>query len=63
MAQMTIKRFGVMSVAKVYGLLTFIFGLIFGVIYGLFLILFGAALTAASGEGVNTAAAAESVPS
>ena len=56
MAQMTIRRFGVMSVAKVYGLLTFIFGLIFGVIYGLFLILFGAAMTAASSEGINAAA-------
>jgi len=55
MAQMTIKRFGVMSVAKVYGLLTFIFGLIFGVIYGLFLILFGAAMTAASSEGIPAA--------
>ena len=56
MAEMTIRRFGVMSVAKVYGLLTFIFGLIFGVLYGLFLILFGAAMTAASSEGINTAA-------
>ena len=55
MAQMTIKRFGVMSVAKVYGLLMFIFGLIFGVIYGLFLILFGAAMTAASSEGIPAA--------
>ena len=56
MPQMTIRRFGVLSVAKMYGLLTFIFGLIFGVLYGLFLILFGAALTAASSEGINTAA-------
>ena len=55
MAQMTIKRFGVMSVAKMYGFLTFIFGLVFGVIYGLFLILFGAAMTASS-EGINTVA-------
>ena len=46
MAEMTIKRFGVISVAKMYGLLMFIFGLIFGVIYGLFLILFGAAMSA-----------------
>ena len=36
MAEMTIRRFGVLSVAKMYGLLMFIFGLIFGVIYGLF---------------------------
>ena len=31
MAEMTIRRFGVISVAKMYGLLMFIFGLIFGV--------------------------------
>jgi len=32
MAEMTIKRFGVWSVAKMYGILSFIFGLIIGVI-------------------------------
>jgi hypothetical protein len=46
MAEMTIRRFGVISVAKMYGLLMFIFGLVFGVIYGLILIVFGAAITA-----------------
>lgn len=46
MPEMTIKRFGVFSVAKIYGLLMFIFGLIFGVLYGLFFILFGAAMSA-----------------
>jgi hypothetical protein len=46
MAEMTIKRFGVLSVAKMYGLLMFIFGLIFGVLYGLFFIIFGAAMSA-----------------
>ena len=39
MAEMTIKRFAVISVAKMYGLLSFIFGLIIGVIYGLFIML------------------------
>jgi hypothetical protein len=34
MAEMTIKRFGVWSVAKMYGILSFIFGLIIGVIFG-----------------------------
>jgi len=48
MAEMTIKRFGVISVAKMYGLITFIFGLIFGVLYGLFFIIFGAAMSAAA---------------
>jgi hypothetical protein len=46
MAEMTIRRFGVISVAKMYALLMFIFGLIFGVIYGLILIVFGAAISA-----------------
>lgn len=46
MAEMTIKRFGVFSVAKIYALLCFILGLIIGVIYGLGLIIFGAAISA-----------------
>jgi hypothetical protein len=59
MAEMTIRRFGVISVAKMYGLLMFIFGLIIGVLYGLFFIIFGAAMTAAGGNqatvsGVST---------
>ena len=55
MAEMTIRRFGVISVAKMYGLLMFLFGLIFGVIYGLILIVFGAAISA---MGPGSAAAA-----
>lgn len=50
MAEMTIRRFGVISVAKMYGLLMFIFGLIFGVLYGLFFIVFGAAMSAVGGN-------------
>ena len=62
MAEMTIRRFGVISVAKMYGLLMFIFGLVFGVIYGLILIVFGAAISAlgpnsdATAGGVGTVA-------
>jgi hypothetical protein len=60
MAEMTIRRFGVISLAKMYGLLMFIFGLIIGVLYGLFFIIFGAAMSAAGGNqgalgGVSTA--------
>ena len=61
MAEMTIRRFGVLSVAKMYGLLMFLFGLIFGVIYGLILIMFGAAMSAmgpgreSTAGGVSTA--------
>ena len=58
MAEMTIRRFGVISVAKMYGLLMFLFGLIFGVIYGLILIVFGAAISTlgrdAAAGGVST---------
>jgi MFS family permease len=62
MAEMTIRRFGVISVAKMYGLLMFLFGLIFGVIYGLILIVFGAAISAmgpsrdAAAGGIGTVA-------
>jgi hypothetical protein len=55
MAEMTIRRFGVVSVAKMYALLMFIFGLIFGVIYGLILIVFGAAISAL-GPGTDATA-------
>lgn len=55
MAEMTIRRFGVISVAKMYGLLMFIFGLVFGVIYGLILIVFGAAISALSPGSDGTA--------
>ncbi len=44
MAEMTIKRFGVFSVAKMYGLLMFVFGLIIGVLYGLIFIIMGASM-------------------
>ena len=62
MAEMTIRRFGVLSVAKMYGLLMFLFGLVFGVIYGLILIVFGAAISAmgpsrdAAAGGIGTVA-------
>jgi hypothetical protein len=46
MAEMTIKRFNILSVAKLQGLLTFVIGLIIGVIYGLIVMLFGAAMAA-----------------
>jgi hypothetical protein len=55
MAEMTIKRFGVISVAKMYGLLLFVVGALIGVIYGLIFILFGAAMTAV-GPGRESAA-------
>ena len=46
MAEMTIRRFGVFSVAKMQAMLMFVIGLFIGGIYGLFFMLFGAAISA-----------------
>ena len=59
MAEMTIRRFGVFSVAKMYGLLLFVFGIIIGVIYGLIFIVLGASMSAlgprdATAGGIST---------
>jgi hypothetical protein len=51
MAEMTIRRFGVLSVAKMNGILWLVFGLIIGVLYGLFFIIFGAAMSSFAPEG------------
>src|SRR5262245_42894772 len=56
MAEMTIRRFGVISVAKMYGFLLFEMGLIIGVLYGLMFIIFGAAMTAIAPGGRDAAA-------
>lgn len=51
MAEMTIRRFGVLSVAKMNGILWLVFGLIVGVLYGLFFMIFGAAMSSFAPEG------------
>ena len=51
MAEMTIRRFGVFSVAKMNAIIWFILGLIVGVLYGLFFIFFGAAMSSLAPEG------------
>jgi hypothetical protein len=51
MAEMTVRRVGVFSVAKIEGLLMFVMGLIIGVIYGLFFMIFGAAVLANTPRG------------
>ena len=56
MAEMTIKRFGVFSVAKMQSLVMFVIGLVIGVIYGLIFIIFGAAITAMAPRGEGQAA-------
>ncbi|HZE72554.1 MAG TPA: hypothetical protein VE135_23845 [Pyrinomonadaceae bacterium] len=51
MAEMTIRRVGVFSVAKMYSIVMFVLGLIIGVIYGLFFMIFGAAMSAMAPRG------------
>jgi hypothetical protein len=46
MPEMTIRRFSVFSVAKIYGLIFFVVGLLIGLVYGLSVMLFGAAFAA-----------------
>ena len=48
MAEMMVRRIGVLSLAKIQSLLMFVIGLIFGVIYGLFFMIFGAAMSSLS---------------
>lgn len=55
MAEMTIKRFSVFSVAKMQALLMFVIGLIIGVIYGLVFMVFGAAISALAPQGEGQA--------
>ena len=45
MAEMTIRRFNVFSVAKIQGFLAFVIGLLIGVIYGFAFMIFGAAIS------------------
>lgn len=55
MAEMTIRRFSVLSIAKMQSLLMGVIGLIIGVLYGLIFIFLGAAATAigARSDGPN----------
>ncbi|HEV7681832.1 MAG TPA: hypothetical protein VGO68_06895 [Pyrinomonadaceae bacterium] len=55
MAEMTIRRFSVFSVAKIQGLLTFVIGLLIGVLYGLSFMIFGAAISSLAPHGDNQA--------
>jgi hypothetical protein len=49
MAEMMVRRIGVLSLAKIQGLLLFVIGIIIGVIYGLIFMVFGAAMSSMSG--------------
>ena len=50
MAEVTVRRIGVLSLAKMYALFMFVIGLIIGVIYGLALMVFGAAMSSLAGR-------------
>jgi hypothetical protein len=57
MAKMTVKRVGVLSVAKTQGIVGMVLGLIIGVIYGVILMLFGAVMMTSEQSGSGGAAA------
>jgi len=56
MAEMTIRRFSVFSVAKIQGLLAFVIGILIGVVYGLFFMIFGAAFSTLAARGGDSQA-------
>jgi hypothetical protein len=57
MATMTVKRVGVLSVAKMQAMIGVGVGLIIGIIYGLLLMVFGAAMLSTGESGAGGAAA------
>jgi len=61
MAEMMVRRIGVLSLAKMQALLMFVIGLILGVLYGVIFMIFGAAIMASTrgqegalGGGIST---------
>jgi hypothetical protein len=57
MTNLTIKRVGVLSLAKIFGLITLVIGIVIGVIYGLVIIIVGSALLTQAGGDAGPAAA------
>jgi hypothetical protein len=57
MAMMTVKRIGVLSLAKVQGVVMAAVGLIIGLIYGVFFMIFSAVMMSSGGQGAGSAAA------
>src|SRR5204863_1576070 len=55
MAEMTIRRFSVFSVAKIQGLLGLVIGLLIGILYGLFFMIFGALMSSMVPRGDSQA--------
>jgi hypothetical protein len=57
MAKMMVKRIGVLSLAKMQGVVMGAVGLIFGLIYGVFFIIFGALMMSSGAQGAGSAGA------
>jgi len=58
MMNVTVRRVGVLSLAKIFGLITLVIGLVIGVIYGLVIMALGSAvLSQVRGGGVGDAPA------
>jgi len=55
MAEMTIRRFSVFSVAKIQGLLAFVIGLLIGIMYGLFFMILGGFMSSLAPRGDSQA--------
>jgi len=55
MAEIIVRRVGVLSIAKIEGFLMFIVGLIVGVLYGLAFMLFGVTVSSFSGRSDSQA--------
>ncbi len=55
MAKRTLKSFGVLSVAKIYGIVCAILGFIFGLLYGAIFMLVGGAMMAGGQQTSETA--------
>lgn len=51
MNKLRIKKLGILSVAKMYGLMMLVISLIISIPYGLFIMVFGAALLGTGGRG------------
>jgi hypothetical protein len=57
MALMTVKRIGVLSLAKMQGVVMAVVGLIIGLIYGIFFMIFSAVMMSSGAQGSGSAAA------
>ncbi|HZH29224.1 MAG TPA: hypothetical protein VEY11_00400 [Pyrinomonadaceae bacterium] len=57
MALMTVKRIGVLSLAKMQGVVMAVIGLIIGLIYGIFFMIFSAVIMSSGGRGSGASAA------